>query len=52
MEWWDWKLSSEEKIKAQIREKGEAKQAYDDAKARGLTAALAEEKTGDHKFLV
>ena len=35
------------KIKAQIREKEEAKQAYDDAKARGFTAALAEEKTGD-----
>ena len=32
------------KIKAQIREKEEAKQAYDDAKARGFTAALAEER--------
>ena len=35
------------KIKAQIREKEEAKQVYDDAKTRGFTAALAEEKTGD-----
>jgi len=35
------------KIKAQIREKEEAKRAYDDAKARGFTTALAEEKTGD-----
>ena len=35
------------KIKAQIREKEEAKHAYDDAKAKGFTAALAEEKTGD-----
>jgi len=35
------------KIKAQIREKEEAKHAYDDAKARGFTTALAEEKTGD-----
>lgn len=35
------------KIKAQIREKEEAKHAYDDAKARGFTTALAEEKAGD-----
>ena len=35
------------KIKAEIREREEAKQAYDEAKVRGFTAALAEEKTGD-----
>ena len=35
------------RIKAEIREKEEAKQMYDDAMASGLTAALAEEKSGD-----
>ena len=35
------------RILAQLKEKGEAKQDYDDAIARGLTAAFAEEKSGD-----
>ena len=35
------------KIKADIREKEEAKAQYDDAIASGLSAALAEEKSGD-----
>lgn len=35
------------KIKAEIREKEEARQMYDDAIASGSSAALAEEKTGD-----
>ena len=35
------------KIKAEIKEKEEAKMEYDDAMASGFTAALAEEKTGD-----
>ena len=35
------------KIKADIREKEEARAQYDDAIASGLSAALAEEKSGD-----
>ena len=35
------------KIKAQVREKGEARAAYDDAIASGQSAALGEEKSGD-----
>ena len=35
------------RIKAEIREKEEAKQMYDDAMASGFSAALAEEKSGD-----
>ena len=35
------------KIRAQLKEKEEAKQEYDDAIASGLTAAFAEEKSGD-----
>ena len=35
------------RIKAEIREKEEARQMYDDALASGFTAALAEEKSGD-----
>lgn len=35
------------KIKAEIREKEEARAAYDDAIASGQSAALGEEKTGD-----
>ena len=35
------------KIAAQVREKEEAKALYDDAIASGLSAALAEEKSGD-----
>ena len=35
------------RIKAEVREKEEAKQMYDDAMASGFTAALAEEKSGD-----
>ena len=35
------------KIKAEVREKEEARAAYDDAIASGQSAALAEEKTGD-----
>lgn len=35
------------RIKAEIKEKEEAKMEYDDAMASGFTAALAEEKTGD-----
>ena len=35
------------RIKAQIKEKEEAKQVYDDAMASGFTAALAEDKSGD-----
>ena len=35
------------RIKAEVREKEEAKQMYDDALASGFTAALAEEKSGD-----
>ena len=35
------------RIKAEVREKEEAKQMYDDAMASGFTAALAEENSGD-----
>ena len=35
------------KIKAQIKEKEEARAEYDDALASGMSAALAEEKSGD-----
>ena len=35
------------RIKAEVREKEEAKQMYNDAMASGFTAALAEEKSGD-----
>jgi len=35
------------RIKADLREKEEARQAYDDALASGFTAALGEEKSGD-----
>lgn len=35
------------RIKAQLKEKEEAKRDYDDAIASGLTAAFAEEKSGD-----
>ena len=35
------------KIRAEVREKEEAKAMYDDALASGLTAALGEEKSGD-----
>ena len=35
------------RIKAQLKEKEEAKQDYDDAVASGFTAAFAEEKSGD-----
>ena len=35
------------RIKAEMREKEEAKQMYDDAMASGFTAAFAEEKSGD-----
>ena len=38
---------SDRKIKAEMREKEEAKQMYDDAIASGFSAALAEEKSGD-----
>lgn len=38
---------SGKRIKAQIKEKEEAKQIYDDAIGSGFTAALAEEKSGD-----
>ena len=40
------------KIRAEIKEKEEAKQAYDDAVASGLTAAFGEEKKGDIFSLV
>ena len=37
----------DKRIKAEVREKEEAKQMYDDAMASGFTAALAEEQSGD-----
>ena len=38
---------SDRKIKAEVKEKEEAKQMYDDAMASGFSAAFAEEKSGD-----
>ena len=40
-------ITAGRRIKAGLREKEEARQAYDDALASGFTAALGEEKSGD-----